>query len=298
MPTTHLLLALLVVIIWGINFLFVKLSLEEISPLLLCAIRFILASIPAIFFIKPPAVPFKTVTMYGLTMFAMQFSFLFIGLQIGMTPGLASLLMQSQIFFSLFFAALFIGETPTVWQISGGLISFLGIGLVAVHLDQHITVLSFVCVLTAAASWGMGNLITKKMNHINIIALVAWGSFIACFPVTLLALLFEGTSSIMYTYHHLSWKGFFSVLYIVYISTWVGYGAWNWLLKHHPVGVIAPSTLLVPIIGMLSSVLILGEPLHPWKITAGLLVMSGLCIHLFGMRFYNKKIQPALQEAG
>lgn len=103
MPFAHLLLALLVVFVWGINFIFVKLSLEEFSPLLLCAVRFLLASVPAVFFIKPPAVPFKIIAGYGLIMFALQFALLFIGLRVGMTPGVASLLMQVQVFFSMFF---------------------------------------------------------------------------------------------------------------------------------------------------------------------------------------------------
>ncbi len=114
MPFSHLLLALLVVFVWGINFIFVKLSLEEFSPLLLCAVRFLLASVPAVFFIKPPAVPFKIIAGYGLIMFALQFALLFIGLRVGMTPGVASLLMQVQVFFSMFFAIIFLGEQPQV----------------------------------------------------------------------------------------------------------------------------------------------------------------------------------------
>lgn len=294
MPISHLFLALLVAIIWGVNFLFVKLGLEEMSPLLLCALRFILASVPAIFFIKPPAMPFRMVALYGLVMFALQFSFLFIGMHTGMTPGMASLIMQVQVFFSMFFAALLLGEQPSIWQIAGALVSFMGIGLVAMHFDKNISLLSFIFILAAAATWGIGNLITKKTNSVNMIALVIWGSFIASIPMSILTLVFEGPGSIIHSCHHLTWLGATSLLYIVYASTWIGYGIWNWLLSRYPVGMIVPFTLLVPVVGILSSVLILGEPFQPWKLVAGLLVISGLCINLLSTRFFKLKIQ---QEA-
>jgi O-acetylserine/cysteine efflux transporter len=291
MPTSHLFLALLVVVIWGVNFLFVKIALEEISPLLLCALRFILASAPAIFFIKPPAMPFKLVAAYGLIMFALQFSLLFIGMHAGMTPGMASLIMQVQVFFSMFFAAFFLGEQPNSWQVGGALVAFMGIGVVALHFDNTISLTGFLFILAAAATWGFGNLITKKTHNVNMIALVVWGSFIAAFPISLLSLLMEGPSHIADSFHHLSWAGTISVLYIVIASTWVGYGVWNWLLSRYPVGVIVPFTLLVPVVGILSSVLILGEPFTLWKLNAGLLVITGLCINLLGARLSRSKIQ-------
>ncbi|MBA2709772.1 MAG: EamA family transporter [Tatlockia sp.] len=294
MPFPHLLLAFLVVIIWGINFIFVKFALLEISPLLLCALRFILASIPAIFFIKPPAIPFKLIAMYGLIMFALQFSFVFIGMHAGMTPGMASLIMQTQVFFSMFFAAFFLGEKTNLWQVIGAIVSFIGIGLVAFHFDASISLLGFVCILGAAASWGLGNLITKKTRQISMIALVVWGSFIASLPMIFLALLFEGTESIRSNIQQLSWLGLSSVLYIVYISTWIGYGVWNWLLSRHSVGTVVPFTLLVPVVGILSSVIILGEPFQLWKLGACLLVISGLFINLFGGRLGITKVAQKL----
>ncbi|AMP88958.1 EamA family transporter [Legionella pneumophila] len=291
MPFAHLLLALLVVFVWGINFIFVKLSLEEFSPLLLCAARFLLASVPAVFFIKPPAVPFKIIAGYGLIMFALQFALLFIGLRVGMTPGVASLLMQVQVFFSMFFAIIFLGEQPQIGQIIGALISFIGIGVVALHFDHNVSLMGFLCILAAAASWGVGNLITKKIHSVNLIAVIVWSSFIACLPMFILSLVFEGPASFVTTYEHMTWKGILSVLYIVYISTWVGYGVWNWLISRYPVGMVVPFTLLVPVVGILSSVFILGEPFYLWKLVAGLLVISGLCINLLTTRLFVAKTQ-------
>ncbi|MBA2655565.1 MAG: EamA family transporter [Tatlockia sp.] len=296
MPLPHLLLALLVVIIWGINFLFVKFALEEITPLFLCAARFILASVPAIFFIKMPAIPFKTVILYGLVMFALQFSFLFLGMHAGMTPGMASLIMQTQVFFSMFFAALILGEKTGIWQIWGALISFAGIGLVAMHFDATISFLGFICILAAAATWGLGNLIIRKNNKISMIALVVWGSFVASLPMLLISLLIEGPKALNTTLHQLTWQGAFSMAYIVYVSTWVGYGVWNWLLSRYAVGTVVPFTLLVPVVGILSSVLILGEIFQFWKLVACLLVISGLFINIFGSRLSANKIVRELSQ--
>jgi O-acetylserine/cysteine efflux transporter len=294
MPVSHLLLAILVAVIWGVNFLFVKLSLEEISPLLLSTLRFLFASVPAVFFIKPPSIPVKMILLYGLIMFGLQFTLLFIGMSLGMTPGMASLIVQVQVFFSMFFAAIFLNELPTIWQVTGALVSFTGIGLVAMHFDENISLLGFAFMLAAAATWGVGNLITKKANSINRLALVIWGSFVACIPILILTLIIEGPSSIINSFCHLTWTGATALLYIVYLSTWVGYGVWNWLLSRYPIGMIVPFTLLVPIVGVLSSVLILGEPLQSWKVVAGLFVISGLFINLLGARFLRTKRQ---QEA-
>ncbi len=291
MPISHLLLAVLVAVIWGINFLFVKLSLEEMPPLLLCATRFFLASVPAIFFVKLPNAPFRMVALYGLVMFALQFGLLFIGMYAGMTPGMASLIMQVQIFFSIFFAAIFLGEIPCIWQITGALVSFAGIGIVAMHFDQHVSLIGFVFILAAAATWGVGNLITKKLQRVNMMALVVWGSLVACLPMLILSLLYEGTQGIVMAYHQISWLGVSAILYIVYVSTWVGYGVWNWLVSRYPVNRVVPFTLLVPVVGLLSSIIVLGEPLQVWKLIAGLLVVGGLGINLLGMHLFTKKME-------
>ena len=290
MPIPHLLLVLLVVLVWGINFIFVKLALQDMSPLLLCALRFLLASIPAIFFIKPPKVTFKMILGYGFFMFALQFSLVFMGMYVGMTPGMASLIMQVQVFFSMFFAVLLFGEQPQFTQIFGALVSFAGIGIVAFHFDQHVSLLGFACILGAAASWGIGNLIAKKMHTTDLISVVVWGSFVICLPMFAAALLLEGPQSFVKSYQHITWTGVGSLMYIVYASTWLGYGVWNWLLGRYPVNVVVPFTLLIPLVGIISSVVVFGEPFQLWKLVACLLVISGLCINIFSARFFRLKV--------
>lgn len=291
MPIFHLLLILLVVLIWGMNFIFVKIGLDEMSPLLLCALRFFLASIPAVFFIKPPKAPFKIVASYGLVMFGLQFSLIFMGMYVGMTPGMASLIMQVQVFFSMFFAVFFLGEQPSLGQIVGALVSFSGIALVAMHFDASVSLLGFVLTLGAAAAWGVGNLITKKVKVDNLMSLVVWGSFVACLPMFLLSLALEGFQNFVTSYERLSWMGIGAILYIVYVSTWVGYGVWNWLISRYPIGMIVPFSLLIPVVGILGSGFFLGEAFQAWKLVAGSLVIGGLCINLFSPRFFVRKVQ-------
>lgn len=289
MPVSHYFLAFLVVLIWGVNFVFVKSGLTEIPPLLLCTIRFVLSSVPAIFFIKLPWSAVRLVVSYGLVMFGLQFSLLFIGIQQGMTAAMASLIMQMQVFFSMFFAAIFLQEKPDSRQILGAVISFLGIGLVALHFDRNITLTGFFLLIAAAASWGYGNLLIKRVQGINMLALVVWGSFAACLPMGVFSLCFEGKARWLECYHHLTWHGIVSVLYIVYFSTWIAYGIWNWLLGRYAVGNVVPFTLLVPIVGIASAILILKEPFFIWEGFAGLLVMLGVFINLTGSIFEKKR---------
>lgn len=283
MPILNIFLVLTVVVIWGLNFLFVSYGLLEVSPLMLCAFRFILASIPGIFFIKRPS-PFKYVALYGLIMFALQFSLMFMGMNAGMSPGMASLIAQVQVFFSMFFSAVLLREKPHSWQILGALISFMGIGIVALHTNNSMSLPGLVLIIAATATWGFGNVITKKARNINFMSLVVWGSFVASFPMVLLTLVFDGPSNILTHFQNLTSLGTLSILYIVYCSTWMGYGIWNWLLSQHPISTVAPFTLLVPIIAVLSSVIFLHEAFEPWKIAAGLLVILGLVINLLGPR--------------
>jgi O-acetylserine/cysteine efflux transporter len=298
MSALHILLALLVVTIWGVNFIFIKLALLDISPLVLCFFRFALACIPAIFFIKPPRGAFKIIFLYGMLTFALQFLFLFLGMRAGMTAGMASLLLQVQVFFSIFFAVIFLGEKFKIYQLFGAIISFVGIGIVAFHVDANMSLLSFIFILAAAAAWGAGNTVTKKVHNINMLSLVVWGSFVACIPMLVTTLIFE-RAQLFYHLQHLNWSTTLSVFYIAYISTWVGYGIWNRLLNRYAVVIVVPFTLLVPIVGMGGSILFLNESCELWKIIAAVLLISGVCVSLFSARFIKSQshnLQVRVQE--
>jgi O-acetylserine/cysteine efflux transporter len=279
MPIKHILLAILVAAVWGGNFIFVKLGVHEVPPLFLCSIRFFIASIPAIFFIQKPDAPFKMVAAYGLVMFALQFSLVFSGFALGMTAGMASLLGQTAVFFSVFFAAVFMREIPNIWQLLGAVLSFSGIALAAQHIQGDMTVAGFLLIIAGAAAWGLGTLITKKLGHVNMLSLVAWGSLVSFPPLLIFSFLIEGPLQMLNAIHHFSWLALIALLYISYMSTWVGYGVWGWLLSRYTVATVVPFTLLVPIFAMFFSSVFLGESFAAWKMAVSGLVIAGLCVN-------------------
>lgn len=290
MPFSHLLLVVCIMAIWGFNFVAVKIALQQLTPLSLCFLRFLLASFPAVFFIKPPKVPIKMVFLYALFMFVGQFSLLFISMKMGTTAGLAAILLQMQLFFTIVFAVLLLNEKLSLWQLFGSIIALSGIAVVTMNIEGSTSFIGLLLVITGAASWGLGNIVSKKMYIMNMTPLVIWGSLISCPIFFLLALIFEGYEAIKISVDisHLSTQTLLGVLYIVYGSTLMGYSGWTWLLSKYPVTKITPFTLLAPIFAMLSSWLVLHEPLESWKITAGVLVISGICINIFGARSWSK----------
>lgn len=293
LPLRHLLLALLVVSIWGANFVAIKVALRELPPLLLCAVRFTLVAVPLVFLIPRPAVSWRQLTVYGLTMFALHFGFLFLGMKLGMSAGLASLTLQFQVFVTLALAAFTLRERISWVQIAGALIAFAGFAIVGAHTGGEVTLAGLVCVLLGATSWGYANLASKRLGPVNPVALVAWGSVVVPVPMLLASLAFEGPRAIAQSLTHLHLATLLSVAFIVYISTHVAYSLWSWLLSRHPASSIAPFTLLVPVVGMLSAAVFLGEPLPGWKLQAATLVIAGLSLNLFGPRLFAAAARPS-----
>jgi len=294
----HIFLALLVMIIWGVNFVTIKIALQQLTPLWLCFFRFLLASLPAVFFVKKPKLSLKKITLYASFMFVGQFSLLFFSIKLGMPAGLAALLLQLQAFFTILFAMIFLGEKPTKWQLIGAMISFSGIVLVGFHLDNDTSLVGFILIIIAAASWGMGNFISKTLGKVDMVPLVIWSSFICCPIYLILSLIFEGIDAFRLNFENLSITTVMAVLYIVYGSTLLGYSAWSSLLSRYPVAAVSPFTMLVPVFAMISATLVLNEPMQPWKINASLLVISGICMNVIGSRYASKKIKPIIPEAG
>jgi O-acetylserine/cysteine efflux transporter len=285
LPFRHLLLALLIVSIWGSNFVAVKQALHDLPPLLLCTLRFVFVSLPAVFFLRRPAVPVRQLLTYGFSMFAFQFGFLFLGMKLGVSAGLASLVLQFQLFVTLALAAVVLKERITSAQIAGALIAGAGFVVVGLHTGGEVTVAGFTCVLLAAVSWGFANFTSKRLGRVNPLALVVWGSLVVPVPMAVASLVFEGPDVIVRSLTQVSNTANLSVAYIVYLSTLVAYSLWSWLLARHPATTVTPFALLVPVFGMLSSALVLGEPLPAWKLEAAALVIAGLSLNVFGPRW-------------
>lgn len=289
MNPLHLILLLLVVFFWGLNFVFVKIALQEIPPILLCFFRFFLVSIPAICFFKRPAVPFKWIILYSLVMFVLQFALMFTGIRMGVSAGLGSLLLQTQVFFSLFFASVFFKEKLNLWQILGALLSFSGIAIVGFNLGADVSLPGLLLVITAAATWGGGSIIVKKMGKVQSGSLLVWSSLLAWPPLLLLSFLIEGRLPTLLDFHQFSTESYAAILFIALFSTAFGFGTWNWLVQLYPLSTVAPFTLLVPVFAILASTLYLHEPLESWKILAALLVIGGLCVNIIGSRLVSAR---------
>ena len=281
MKIKHLIMSILLAAIWGFNFVVIKFGLKFIPPLLFSFIRFFLVSMPAIFFVKPPNVPIKLIAIYGITAFALQFALLFLGISMGVTAGIASLLFQVQVFFSIFLAIIFLKETISIQQIIGSIIAFLGIVLIGMNLSGDISLIGFILILASAAAWGTGSIMSKKFSTNNFLGVVVWGGLFAWPLLLLMSIIFEGTDQIINSFYQHNVISILAIIYIAYIATFVGFYIWNRLLSKYPVSTIAPFCLLVPIFGMISSILLLGETLDWWKIVATCLIISGLYINSY-----------------
>lgn len=294
----HLLAALGITFIWGFNFVVIKLGLEEIPPIFLCFLRFILSALPAIFFVKRPNLPWHKIFQYGLVIFAMQFAFLFSGMHFGVSAGLASVALQVHVFVTIALATAFFGERPATFQLLGAIIAFLGIATIAFNVGGDLTAMGLLFVLLAAMSWGVGNIIAKGFKGINVLALVVWGSLVAAPPLLLLSLVLEGPDRIAASLQHMSLLSVGAIAYLVYPTTLLGFAVWSWLMSRYPAASVAPLTLLVPIVGMTSSAIVLGEKLQDWKLLAALLVIFGLCTNVFGSRIGALFKKPGTKENG
>lgn len=292
MRSRDLLLALVIVFIWGVNFAIIKLGLRQVSPLALGVARFVLAAFPWIFLVKRPDVPLRQIALYGVLIFAMQFGFLFTGMKLGMSAGLSSLVLQLQVFFTIGLSVFLLGERPAFWQLAGAVLAFGGVGVVALNIGGDVTAIGLVLLIAAAASWGAGNVVSKQISQraatANVLGLVVWGSLFALPPLLAVAILLEGRQ-LLDSFTGLDWVSVASIGYIVYLSTLFCFAAWSGLLARYPVSTVAPFTLLVPIFGFLGSAVLLDEPLQDWKLIASSLVIAGLCLNLFGPRLFSAR---------
>lgn len=293
----HLLAALLIMLIWGCNFVAIRYGLDEQPPLFLTFLRFLFSAVPAVFFLHPPPLPWHQVASYGIIIFALQFSFVFSGMQAGVSPGLASVVLQLAVFITIGLATLFLGERPHPSQWLGALIGFAGVCLIALHQGTDATLPGLALLLAGALCWSSGNIMAKGFRQpVDALALVAWGSLAAAPFQLLLALGLEGPARLLSSLQHASWISVAAVAYLAWLSTLVGYGLWSHLLRHYPAGTVAPLSLLVPIIGLTASALVLGERLQGWKLMATLLVLLGLSINLFGARLLSRLRQPPCRQ--
>ena len=282
LPASHLLLALAIVAVWGTNFVVIKLSLAAFPPFLFAALRYTFAFLPLVFLMPRPKVSWVNLCIYGLAVGVGQFGILYFAIDGHISPGLASLVIQTQVFFTIGFAMFFAKERLRTYQTLAVLVAITGLAIIALHTDANTTFLGLTLVVFTGFSWGVANTVGRKAGSINMLAYVVWASAFAIPPLFVISFLFEGGWEHMN--HSLTsaplgaWAG---VLWQSWANTIFGYSAWGWLLSKHPATVVAPAPLLVPIFGMGAAAYFLGEPLPLWKIIAAGLVITGLIINLF-----------------
>ena len=281
LPPRHFLLALAVVAVWGTNFVVIKAALNSLPPLLLGVLRFALALLPAMFFIPRPAVPWRKLAAYGVLIGAGQFGLLYLAMNGQIAPGLASLVVQTQVFFTIGLAMLADGEKVRSYQGLALAMAGAGIAVIAANTGGETTLLGLAMVLVAALSWACGNQVARSMGRVQMLGVVVWSSLFALPPLLALSLVFEGPARMAQGLAAADAAVWAAVVWQALGNTLFGYAAWGWLLSRHPAATVAPMALLVPVFGMAASALILAEGLPGWKLVAAALVLAGLALNLF-----------------
>ena len=284
LPLRHFLLALAVVCVWGTNFVVIKLALGQLPPLLFAALRFSLALVTALFFLPRPKVNWRNLARYGLLIGVGQFGLLYVAMNGHISPGIASLVVQIQVFFTIGLAMRLAGERVHLFQWFALLLATAGIAIIVLHTDGSTTILGLALVLLAALSWAGGNITAKQGSPANMLAYVVWSSAFAVPPLFALSLAVEGWDAASTALRQADAATWAAVAWQAWGNTLFGYAAWGWLLARHPAATITPMALLVPVFGMGASALWLSEPLPPWKLAAAALVLTGLAVNLLWPR--------------
>jgi O-acetylserine/cysteine efflux transporter len=280
-PPSHLLLALAIVAIWGTNFVVIRVALDQLPPLLFATLRFTFAVLPAIVFVPRPRVGWASLAAYGVLIGAGQFGLLYIAMNGHISPGLASLVVQSQVFFTIALAMRLGGERVRPFQFVSLLMATGGIAIIVAHGGGSATPVGLVLVLLAAMSWAGGNQVARASGVTNMLGFVVWASLFSIPPLFLGSLLLEGPSAIIAGVTDASAGAWAAILWQSVGNTLFGYAAWGWLLARHPAAAITPTAMLVPVFGMGASALVLGEALPGWKLGAAALVIGGLAVNVF-----------------
>mgnify|MGYP000070411316 CR=1 FL=1 len=301
-------LGFFIIFLWGINFVVIAWGLEGMPPLLMGACRFLLVALIGSLFIKPPKIPWKWLAAYALTLGFAQFAFLFSAMAFGMPAGLASLVLQSHVLFTLLFAAVLLKEGIGPMQLLAMLIAGFGLYLVGSggesgH-DTRMTSLGFILTLAAAMCWGLGNIVNRTINKHGYqanLGLVIWSAWIPPIPFLLASYYFEGSQAIQAAMFNLQLTTVAALLYLAIAATIVGFSLWSYLLGRYAAAQIAPLTLAVPVVGLASAAYFLDEVIFPQQWLGIVLVMSGLLLNVAGVRllggvksFYLNRVHKSL----
>lgn len=281
----HFFLALLIVFIWGTNFVVIKEVLASLPPLLFATLRFALAFLPAALFLRRPRVPLWHLVSYGILIGVGQFGMIYIAMGGGyISAGLTSLVVQNQVFFTIALAMYFSGERIKLFQVFALILAAAGLAVIMRYTDGSTTPLGLTMVMIAAMSWAIANIINRHSAKIdpnlNMLSFVVWSSIFAVPILLALSLWFEGLPAMQAGLSSMTLTTWLGVLWQSAANTLFGYAAWAWLLSRYPAATVSPMSLLVPVFGMGASALYLSEPLPAWKIIAAGLILAGLALNV------------------
>ncbi|MGW4030514.1 EamA family transporter [Streptomyces sp. NPDC004838] len=274
----HIALAVLVTAVLGVNFVVIDIGLGHFPPLLFSALRFLVAALPAIFFVRRPAVAWKWIVGVGCALGVAKFGLLFVGMDQGMPPGLSSLVLQIQAVFTALIAAVVLAERPGGLRVAGMGVALAGIALAAIDEGASGPLSAFLLVIAAAACWGVSNVLTRMASPPDAFAFMIWVSTVPVLPLLGLSLIFEGPRADLEALRSLDWTGVGTIVCVAWAATVFGFGAWGYLLRRYPASSVAPFSLLVPVFGMSSAALLLDESVSPLRWGAAVLLVGGVAL--------------------
>lgn len=287
MSVRHILLALLVVVLLGFSFIAIRWGVDEVPPLTLTALRYLAAAVPAVFFVPRPQVRLPILLGYGLAIGVGQFGLLFVAIKLGMPAGLSSLVIQLQVFFTIFLAFYLFGERPKPVQVAGALVAFAGIGVIGLARLDGAALLPLLLTIVAAVCWGLGNMASKAAGRIDMLGFVVWSSLVPPIPLLVGSYLLDGPAAFT-AILDMSPRAIGSVAFMAWGATLLGFGLWAMLLSRYPANLVAPFALLIPVAGIGSAALLLGETVSGLEIAGSLLVFAGLLLNVFGPRLFPR----------
>jgi O-acetylserine/cysteine efflux transporter len=280
MDLRHSLLATLVALIWGFNFVVIEWGMAGVPPLLFVALRFAAVVVPAVFFVPRPTASWQAVAGVGAFMSLGQFGLLYTSMHAGMPPGLAALVLQAQVIFTVLIAAAWLRERPTARQVTGIVLACVGLVVVGLGRGGHVPLLALLLCVAAALSWAVGNVVARRSAAptSNGLSMVVWSSLVVPAPLLLLSLALDGPQAVGSALAGLGPEAFASTLYTAVLASLVGYSIFNGLLTRYPASSVVPFVLIAPPVAMASAWLLLGQVPNAAESVGGVVVLLGVLV--------------------
>jgi drug/metabolite transporter (DMT)-like permease len=281
-PVRDRLLAALVAVLWGGNFLAIDVGLDHFPPLFLAALRFAVIAVPTVLLVPRPQVPLRWLLGYGLGFGTLQFVFLFVAMDTGMPTGLASLVLQASAPFTVLLGAALLRERLGARRAAGIGLAVLGLAAIAIARAQSATLLPVLLTLCGALGWALGNLASRLARPPEPLHFTLWMSLVPPLPLLAMSWAVEGPvagwDALCAAVTPAGLPGLLALAYLAVLATVVGGGIWTVLMRRHPAGVVAPYSLLVPVVGMGLAAAVLGERPSPLELVAGVVIIGGVLL--------------------